>query len=267
MLMSVWRSGRRRQVVAGAAAVAVIAMLAAATWWSWFPRWRPALRDGERYGIDVSAHQGRIDWSRVATDEVDFAYVKATEGSDFIDDWFGENWSGAQLAGIERGAYHFFTLCTPGAPQAANFLNVARPDPAALAPAVDLELAGNCRERPPRSAVMADLDAFLTAVEAGWGRPVVLYLGDDFEGRYEVREALDRPLWLRRFLLRPRGSGVTIWQVHGYAKVDGIAGRVDLNLMRSQASRRNRSSRVSLRTTTLAFPPATNTTGGRGTLL
>jgi lysozyme len=256
----------KRRVAVGGAVVVLAGVLAALAWW-WFPHWRPALRNGERYGIDVSAHQGTVDWRRVAADGIEFAYVKATEGGDFRDDRFAENWSGAQQAGLDRGAYHFFTLCTPGAPQAANFLSLAPPDPAALAPAVDLELAGNCRARPARTAVVAELDAFLAAVEAAWGRQVVIYLGDDFEGRYEVREALDRPLWLRRFLLRPRGAGVTIWQVHGYAKVDGITGRVDLNLMKSQASRRNRSSRVSLRTTTLASPPATNTTGGRGTLL
>ena len=250
-----------------AAVVASIGLLAAATWWFWFPRWRPALRDGERYGIDVSAHQERIDWTRVATDGIEFAYIKATEGGDFHDDRFAENWSQSQEAGLDRGAYHFFTLCTPGALQAANFLALAPPDPAALAPAVDLELAGNCRARPPRATVVAELDAFLAAVETAWGHRVVIYLGDDFEGRYEVRDALDRPLGLRRFLLRPRGTGVSIWQVHGYAKVDGIAGRVDLNLMRDQESRRNRSSSVSRRTTTLAWPPATNTTGGRGTLL
>ena len=257
----------RRPVVVVGAVVVVLAVLGAATWWLWFPHWRPALRDGERYGIDVSAHQGAVDWARVAADGIDFAYVKATEGGDFRDDRFAANWSGAHEAGLDRGAYHFFTLCTPGAPQAANFLSVAPPDPAALAPAVDLELAGNCRARPPRTTVVGELEAFLAAAEAAWGGQVVIYLGDDFEGRYEVRDALDRPLWLRRFLLRPRGAGVSIWQVHGYAKVDGIAGRVDLNLMRAQASRRSRSSRVSRRTTTRAWPPATNTTGGLGTLL
>ncbi|MGH9277545.1 MAG: GH25 family lysozyme [Acidimicrobiales bacterium] len=207
-------------------------MLLGAAWWFWFPEWRPALQAGERYGVDVSAHQGDIDWTRVAGDGIEFAYIKATEGADFVDARFSENWSRSHEADIERAPYHFFTLCSPGAMQAANFLAVARPDPAALAPAVDLELAGNCRSRPSRSALVEELDAFLAAVEAAWDRRVVVYLGDDFQDRYRVRAGLDRPFWLRRFLIRPRGAGVMIWQVHGYARVSGISGRVDLNLMR-----------------------------------
>lgn len=65
-----------------------------------------------------------------------------------------------------------------------------------------------------------------------WGREIVLYVGDDFEGRYPVRKRLDRPLWHRRFLLRPNVDGWLIRQLHGYAHVTGIPGGFDLNVMR-----------------------------------
>lgn len=206
--------------------------LAAAWWFVWVPNWRPPLHDGERYGIDVSAHQATIDWARVADDEITFAYIKATEGRDFVDRRFEQNWSGAGSAGLDRGAYHFFTLCTPGADQAWHFLDVARPDRSALAPAVDLELAGNCSDRPSAESVAEELDDFITVVERAWERELVLYVGDDFEDEYPVRDRLDRPLWHRRFLLRPDVEGWLIWQLHGYARVEGIDGGVDLNVMR-----------------------------------
>lgn len=209
----------------------LIAVLAAVWWFLWVPNWRPALREGERYGVDVSAHQDVIDWQRVAGDGISFTYVKATEGGDFIDDRFEKNWRGAGDAGLDRGAYHFFTLCTPGAVQARNFLAVAPPDPTALPPSVDLELAGNCSRRPRAGAVDAELGEFLRLVEEAWGRELVLYVGDDFESRYPVRKPIDRPLWHRRFLLRPSVDGWVIWQLHGYARVAGISGGVDLNLM------------------------------------
>jgi lysozyme len=79
----------------------------AIAWFAWLPHYRPTLRPGERYGIDVSHHQGPIDWSEVATDDIAFAYIKTTEGSDVIDYRFGENWAGAAGAGLDRGAYHF----------------------------------------------------------------------------------------------------------------------------------------------------------------
>lgn len=68
-------------------------------------------------------------------------------------------------------------------------------------------------------------------VEDAWGREVVLYVGNDWEAAYPVREHLARPLWIRRFLLRPSEDWY-IWQLHGYAKVDGIEGGVDLNVIR-----------------------------------
>jgi lysozyme len=191
------------------------------------------LREGERYGIDVSHHQEAIDWERVARDGITFAYIKATEGSDFTDARFDENWRGAEEAGLDRGAYHYFTLCTPGADQARHFLDVAPPESDALAPAVDLELAGNCSARPSPAVVDEQLDGFIRLVEDAWGREVVVYVGDDFEHVYQVRSELGRPLWHHRFLLRPDLDGWLIWQLHGYARVDGVVGGVDLDVMRA----------------------------------
>ena len=72
------------------AVVAVLAAVAATITFVWFPRYRPSLRQGERYGVDVSHHQGSIDWARVAADDMSFAYVKATEGGDHVDRRFLE---------------------------------------------------------------------------------------------------------------------------------------------------------------------------------
>lgn len=222
----------RRITIGALLAIAVIALAAATTWFVAVPSWRPALREGEAYGIDVASHQGPIDWQAVARDDIDFAYLKATEGADFTDRLFRSNWRDARAAGLHRGAYHFFTLCSPGAAQARQFLRVAPPDAAALAPAVDLELAGNCSARPSTSEVRDQLRAFTAAVERAWGRPVVFYVGDDWDRAYPTRATAHRPLWHRRILLRPDVEGWTIWQVHGRAKVDGIDGPVDLNVMR-----------------------------------
>jgi lysozyme len=143
----------------------------------------------------VSHHQDEIDWERVADDDMSFVYSKATEGDDHIDRRLLENWNGANVAGLERGAYHFFTLCTDGRSQAEHFVRVVPSDDDALPPAVDLELAGNCAARSPNAQVRRELDAFLSVVEAAFGRRAVLYVGDDFERQYPIRQALDRPLW------------------------------------------------------------------------
>lgn len=210
----------------------VLAAAAALLWFVWLPEYRPRLRDGERYGIDVSHHQGRIDWQRVADDNIEFAYIKATEGGDFTDTRFTENWEAAGDAGLDRGAYHFFTLCTPGEAQARHFLSIVPDDADAMPPAVDLELAGNCSDRPENEHVQRELAVFLELVEEATGDDVLLYVGDDFERRYPVREQLDRQLWHFRFLRRPNVDGWVVWQVTGFAHIEGIDGGVDLDVMR-----------------------------------
>jgi lysozyme len=210
----------------------VITVVAAAVaglggWFVGVPLYRPSLKSGERLGIDVSSHQGSIDWGRVRADGVSFAYLKATEGGTFDDSTFAANWRAADDAGIARGAYHFFTLCTTGILQAQHFLSVAAPDAASLPPAVDLELAGNCSARPAKADVRRELRAFTDAVESATGRPLVLYVGNDFQTAYGVD--IDRPRWKPRWLRRPSGAWA-IWQASGKGTVDGIAGPVDLDV-------------------------------------
>ena len=65
-----------------------------------------------RYGIDVSEHQGLIDWEAVAADGIDFVIIRAgyrgySEGGLFVDNYFCENMEGARAAGLDIGVYFF----------------------------------------------------------------------------------------------------------------------------------------------------------------
>jgi lysozyme len=210
----------------------LLAVVGAAGYWVWFPRWKPHLESGERLGVDVSAFQGSIDWQRVHGSGMSFAYLKATEGGDFVDHRFGVNWAETGRVGLPRGAYHFFTFCRDAREQAEHFLATVPDDPWALAPAVDLELAGNCAARPDVEVVREQLAVFLRAVEARSTAPTVLYVGRDFLDRYEAALPADRPLWVRRLLLRPSTPGWDIWQASHRADVPGIEGGVDLDVAR-----------------------------------
>lgn len=66
-------------------------------------------------------------------------------------------------------------------------------------------------------------------MEAGWDRPVLLYVGDDVESKYRIREHVDRGRWQRSFLHRP-GDDWVLWQVSGLSHVAGVSGRVDLDV-------------------------------------
>lgn len=224
--------GPRTIIALVAAGLVVVLGAGAAVWWFVVvPNSRPELSGDEVYGIDVSSHQGAIDWKQVAADNVDFAYIKASEGQDVTDANFTQNWNDSAEAGVRRGAYHFFSLCSSGAEQAVYFLGTAAPIAGALPPAVDLELAGNCAKRPDSATVKAELQAFLATVEKAWQARAVIYVGDDWESRYPVLERLARPRWLQSFF-GPPDLRWSVWQVHGFAHVNGVNGNVDLNVGR-----------------------------------
>ncbi len=201
----------------------------------------PALRDRWRpwgpswvQGIDVSHHQGAIDWPVVADDGVRFAWIKATEGGDWVDPRFVENWEGAGRAGIPRGAYHFFTFCRPGAEQAANFLATVPLAQGELPPVVDLEYGGNCDRLPDSASLGTELERFMDAVEAAAGqRPMVYVTGELI--RDHITLLVGERLWVRA-IHHPLGMEAPlpaeVWQYSNIGRVDGIEGRVDRNACR-----------------------------------
>jgi GH25 family lysozyme M1 (1,4-beta-N-acetylmuramidase) len=64
---------------------------------------------------------------------------------------------------------------------------------------------------------------------------VVLYILEDFDERYRLRDELRdggrRPVWERRLLRRPAADGWWLWQLSSFGAVDGIDGRADINIM------------------------------------
>jgi lysozyme len=197
------------------------------------PHWHPSDSRFPIQGIDVSHHQGPIDWAKLPGQGVDFAYLKASEGGDFRDQQFEENWRNASAAGIKRGAYHFFTLCRGGAEQAANFIAAVPKDEVALPPAVDLEYLGNCDGRPSPAQLRREVAVFLGTVERHYGQKAVLYLTPQFDEAFAIGAHFDRPIWWRKLVLEPRldGRSWTIWQASNFRRLDGIEGRVDWNVV------------------------------------
>jgi lysozyme len=220
----------KNRIVLWGAASLVLACLVAAGGFLYFQTFSP---DRGRYpvrGIDVSHHQGPIDWRRVAADDIAFAVIKATEGGDHVDDAFAANLRQARAAGLAVGAYHFFTFCRPGADQARNFISVVPRDQPLLPPVVDIEFGGNCPQRPSPEQLDAELQAFLGPVEAAFGKPAIVYVTDEAAGAY-AGQIVGRPRWLRSLALRPRQDDWIYWQYHNRGRVDGISGDVDLNVL------------------------------------
>jgi lysozyme len=209
---------------AAAVGVATVGVLLAAGFWSpWAGRFVQ--------GVDVSRHQGAIDWRTLASTDIRFAYIKASEGADHVDPMFAQNWRGAGEAGLKRGAYHFFTLCRTGLQQAANFLAVA---PAGELPhALDVEHMGPCRRGPEIADVRGEIDAYLDAVEARTGVRPLLYTTREFHDAH-LKAVRGERFWLRSLFRWPqfRRRDWVIWQHHHRGSRPGVQGPIDLNSFR-----------------------------------
>jgi lysozyme len=182
-------------------------------------------------GLDISHHQGAIDWPALRKSGAAFAYIKATEGGNYRDPRFQQNWQGSRDAGLRRGAYHFFTLCKSGAEQAANFIATVPVDADALPHAVDVEHLGPCSGGSAMSNVPAEIESFLDRVEAQYGRRPVVYTTREFHDTHLSGRLLAERFWLRSLVVPPRfrQSQWVLWQYHNRGRRTGVAGPLDLN--------------------------------------
>lgn len=99
-------------------------------------------------GIDISHHQGEINWTKlqsatIGDNPIRFIIIKATEGADFLDENFNDNFYNARENGFIRGAYHYFKPNTPALLQAKYFLKQVHLEPGDLPPVLDIEEKGN----------------------------------------------------------------------------------------------------------------------------
>ena len=185
-------------------------------------------------GIDVSHHQGRIDWNTVAEAGIAFVYIKATEGTDWIDPRGASNWGSAKDAGLQVGAYHYYLLCKPGGQQADHFIDHVPLDAGALPPVIDLEHAQNCGLDQPAEEVRAEISVMISKLRRHYGKDPVLYTTHSFYRDWLENAFPANPIWIRdiqAYPILPDGRHWTIWQYSHRGRVPGIDGEVDLNVM------------------------------------
>lgn len=195
------------------------------------------------HGIDVSKYQGDIDWRRVKRSGVAFAYIKATEGGDRVDDGYKSHWRGAKSAGIPRGAYHFYYFCRPAIEQARWFISHVPKERGMLPPVLDMEwnhASPTCKKRPAPAVVRSEMKIFLDALERHYGKRPVIYTTPDFYEHNIAGHFRGETFWLRTVKAHPRvtypGRGWAFWQYTGTGVVPGVAGDTDINAFAGSAT-------------------------------
>lgn len=193
------------------------------------------------HGIDISRYQGNIDWGRVRSSGVSFAFIKATEGADYADPNFRRYWAQSAGARIPRGAYHYFYFCRSGREQAEWFIRNVPRERGALPPVLDLEwtVSKTCPRRPPSSEVLREAKIFKDILHRYYGQRPIIYTTVDFYRDNDIR-SWPEEFWLRSVAGHPNltypGQRYSFWQYTGTGRVPGISGNVDLNVFAGSAA-------------------------------
>ena len=219
------------------AAIAIVVLTAAAIGGAMLPRLlsRPRAAVGVApsvypvRGIDLSAHNGPVDFCRVAGSGIDFAIIKASEGASWRDSLFERNYAGALEAGMRVGAYHFFRFDVEGWRQSVNILGAIGDRHLDLPVAIDVEEFAN----PPDATtaeVVQNLRSMIEIMRQN-GREPMIYTNKNGYYRFVRGRFDDVALWICSFTNPPLADQArwTLWQHSHIGRVDGIRGPVDIS--------------------------------------
>ena len=191
-------------------------------------------------GVDVSDHQGQIDWNTVAQSGVSFALVRVgnrgtTEGGLFEDSRYRQNIQGAQEAGLIVGAYFFSQATTPQeAEEEAQFVKELLSGIELSGPvAFDLEVTPRSRvEGLTQAQATACARAFCQEVASLGTGPLIYGNSNDLE-LFEQELLDDYPLWYAQYQTRQPSCTLPfiMWQYTESGQVPGISTPTDLNLL------------------------------------
>ena len=192
-------------------------------------------------GIDVSHHNGQINWQQVAAgNAISFVFMKATQGQTYADPMLSTNAAGASKAGLRLGYYHFATLNSANVvadaqAEAAFFLSTIKPLPTPGLPLIlDIEANNN---NLPAASVLTWINTFFSGLVAAGNHDYALYSYTPFlNANLPANHRLGSiPLWIAAYVNKPapvlpKGwTNYWIWQYANNGTVPGITGPVDMN--------------------------------------
>lgn len=188
-------------------------------------------------GVDVSSYQGDIDWDVLSSQGIDFAYIKATEGSSTVDRCFEANWQGASKTDLRIGAYHFFSFESSGENQAKLFCGTVKALPDMLPPVIDVEFYGSFHTADDINveAVKKELRSMIDILTEQYGVKPVIYVSSATYDTIVKDDFTDCGIWYRSVYSKiPSGIKWTIWQYSNRHVLKGYNGSeryIDMNVV------------------------------------
>ncbi len=186
------------------------------------------------HGIDISHHQGEINWEKlrnatIANSPIRFIFIKATEGIDFLDENFNDNFYQAKDNNFIRGAYHYFSPAKSAKEQANYYLKQVHLEEGDLPPVLDFEEHGKLTPEQIKTAAKT----WLSIVGKKFNVKPIIYTNYDFKQKYLSDSILNEyPYWIAHYYvdtLKYQGQW-RFWQHTDRGSVNGIRGNVDFNI-------------------------------------
>ncbi len=188
-------------------------------------------------GIDVSHHNPILDWAEVKRQNVNFAYLKATEGITHDDRNYIYNYKLAKDNNVKTGSYHFYNFGISGREQAKHFIRIAKCQSGDLIPAIDVEHSpANTYSKDTAfiKNVVKELSVMENELYEYYGVHPVIYTNTDCYKLYIKNSFPNNPIWMSSLDKEPSNDikNWVIWQFSHTGALDGIAGDLDLNYFR-----------------------------------
>jgi lysozyme len=180
-------------------------------------------------GIDVSNHSGKIDFQEAKNQNIDFVFMKSSEGEYFKDKTFEYNYNAAKKSGIPSGPYHFFRFNKPGKSQAINFLKSIKGKKFELPLVLDIEDWGNPTSK-SKDEIIYEIGEFMSSVKMETGASPMIYTNENGYRKYISNSFRNNTIWICSFKNKPSIKGKwTFWQHSHEGKFDFADGLVDVN--------------------------------------
>lgn len=186
-------------------------------------------------GVDVSYHNGTVDWAKVKAAGQSFAFVRVSDGTKFYDSQFVRNYAETRKQGLARGVYQFFRPAQDPIAQADLLITKINQNgglqPGDLPPVLDLE-AGDGQTA---AVIVARAKQWVAKVQAAFGVTPIVYTAAYFSNTYVGNAFSSHPLWVANYQTScptvPNGwANWHFWQNSESGTVAGVSGAVDTNL-------------------------------------
>ena len=210
----------------------------------------PTNKSEHKKGIDVSVHNGSVEWAKVKAAGIDYAFCKTSEGGDWEDStWTSARVTAMRKAGVQVGVYHYLRprRDRSGAEEMKFFMKQAQSagwgKEGDLRPVIDFEENGDLSG----GKVLAYLSSAVDELKAITGKTPIIYTGGPFwdANTNSYSNNFGCPLWLAAYVTNPdkylpaawNHAGWAIWQHTDRGPVSGVStDNVDQNISKQLPS-------------------------------